>query len=237
MMILVSAAPLLLCSCGLVADAIHQSHLNSDYEREKNTYTNRFVDGKTVEYMGLGFGISCRPTSLVETERKWHGGFRERWWEPNSYYESLDDEKGTCSYLIFAPGKIPSLAAGKDYCGLALADLNQYFTRSRTDVYVPNPERHYTIGGRGWEIKAAEGLSQYDLPRDDKVWRVCHCRLALANGQQLDFTLCYLKRDDWLYAFKLVTPEPRRNDDFELLLAWMDSFYFLTNSPPAAVQK
>jgi hypothetical protein len=235
--ILVATVPLLLCSCGLFSDAIHQSQLNSEYEREKSAYTNRFIDGKTVEYMRLGFGISCNPTNLVKTERKWQRGFRERWWQPNTYYESIDDENGQYSLLIFAPDPIPARAAGKDYCGYALANLKEFFKRVEMYVYNPNSKREFAIGGRGWEIQAIEDQGGYDLPRNDKLWRLCRCRLTLANGQKLDFTLCHITRDNWVYPFELVTPEPRRNDDFELILAWMDSLYFLSNSPPATAQR
>lgn len=234
-LILIAAVPCLLCSCGLVTDAYHQSRLNSEYEREKNTYTCRFIDGKTVEYTKLGFGISCSPTNLVKTERKWDHGFRERYWQPNTYYESFDNEKGQYSLLIFAPDQIPARAAEKDYCGYALASLNEYFERFHMYRYVPETKREYEFGGCGWEIKKAEDRDGYDLPRNGKLWRLCHFRLTLANGQQMDFTLCHLKRDNWLYAFELVTPEPRRNDDFELMLAWMDSLYFLTSSSPSDV--
>jgi hypothetical protein len=235
--IVAATVPSLLCSCSLVSDAIHQSQLNSEYEREKSTYTNRFIDGKTVEYPRLGFGISCSPTNLVKTERKWQRGFRERWWQPNTFYESIDPERPEYSLLIFAPDPIPARAAGKDYCGYALASLKEFFKRVEMYVSTPNYKQAFVIGGQGWEIKTIEDQGGYDLPRDGKVWRLCHCRLTLANGQEMDFTLCHITRDNWIYPFELVTPEPRRNDDFELLLAWMDSLYFLSNSPPATVQK
>ena len=238
-MILVAVAPVLLCSCGIVADAVHQSHLNSEYERDKNIYTNRFLDdGKTIEYTKLGFGISHSPTNLVKTERKWERGFRERWWQPNTYYESAawrHQEEPELALLIFAPDLIPKWADAKQYCGYCLTSLNKYLKESQSITHWNG--RDYVIGGRGFEIKAAEDRGEYDLPRNDKSWRVCRRKLTLANDQQFDFTLCYLTRDNRLYAFELVTPEPRRNDDFELMLAWMDSLYFLTNSPPPVVHQ
>jgi len=190
------------------------------------------VDGK-IEYTKLGFGISHSPTKLVKTERKWHLELRDRWWEPSQVYDSWEDSnQGTYPLLVFAHGKIPKSAAGKDYCGYALADLNTFFRQFK--MYVGN---QYVIGGRGWQIKTVEDRGKYDLPRNDKLWHLSRCKLTLDNGQQYDFTFCYIERDNWLYAFKLFTPEPRRNDDFELMLAWMDSLYFLTNSPPPTVKQ
>jgi hypothetical protein len=213
-------------------DAIHQSQINSEWQREKNSF--RFVAEKqSTEYLNYDFGIGRLPQDSVETTRRWQAQWNEHPWEPKDTYLELDDPaEGDIAVLTFYAVKIPPGADPDLPCGRLLSAIDQGLRR--VDILMLYPDsifhrRHF--GGSAYAIKEAFDQSGNDLQCGSNTFKLCRCRVTLANKQEMDFTGCYLTRNRIAYIFELATPTPRRNEDFELMTKWMESLYFLSSNP------
>jgi hypothetical protein len=212
--------------------AIHDYELRSEWERNKDN-VQHIQETDCWEYKKYGFGIANFPTKFVRTERKWDKGFGpERYWEPYIHFECEEDmNNGSYPVLQFGAERIPESLDESKICDSIVAG----FSRSISHMLITGGKQR--IGGRGFVVTNAVDEGSYNLPRDGKAFTLCRRELTLANGQDLDFTVCYLHRQPLVFVFYLATPEPRRDDDFQLMMAWMDSLYFLTNSSAASLQR
>lgn len=183
------------------------------------------------EYTKDGFGIGELPERTVATKRRWdwHGDILRARWE----FESESDlSEGKCAFLAFGRERFGT--SGRDEpCDRVVKSLDRKLQQIKT--FIPwiatmGKGKWGEIGGREFAVRSTSDHRTDTMLVSDKQFAVCRRNLLLANGQQTDLTACWVRRDDDLYVFELVTPSPRRDDDFQLMSTWMESLYFLTNS-------